>query len=212
MAIPLIGHGNVLGVPLDGVLEPHAFEPDERAFLLSVADQCAQALERSQLLDAERAQREAAQRAGGRVARLQAVTAALSRASTAEEVAAVLVTEAMGALGGSSCAVFMLHAAAGRPSPRCRCGNGEHRPRPPRYAAGRRAHPGRSRGAPRRAAVARDPGAARRELSGAAPLRAPPERMGALAALPLKIGECVLGAVTFGFDAARAFSPEKREP
>ena len=33
------------------------------------------------------------------------------------------------------------------------------------------------------------------------------ERMGALAALPLKIGECVLGAVTFGFDAARAFSP-----
>ncbi len=36
-------------------------------------------------------------------------------------------------------------------------------------------------------------------------------RMGALAALPLKVGECVVGAVSFGFDAPRAFSAEKRE-
>jgi PAS domain S-box-containing protein len=211
VAIPLIGHGNVLGVLSMVFSEPHAFEPDERAFLLSVADQCAQALERSQLLDAERAQREAAQRAGGRVARLQAVTAALSRASTAGEVAEVLVTEAMGALRGSSCAVFMLHASAGRLHLAAAVGMADTaRDRlatlpvdaPIPVAAVVRL------GEPLWLETQEQLVASFPELPRFAPYAA---RMGALAALPLKVGECVLGAVTFGFDAARAFSPEKRE-
>jgi len=212
VAMPLVAHERVLGVLSLGFGKPHAFDADERAFLLSVAEQCAQALERAQLLDSERAQREAAQRVGDRVARLQAVTAALSRASTAEEVAAVLVTQAMGALKGSSCAVFMIRANDGQQL----------------HLAAAEGVAGRDRDRLRRLALEAPVPvcvAARLgvplwletheqfatsfpELPRLAPHAA---QMGALAALPLKVGERILGAVTFGFEAPRAFSAEKRE-
>jgi PAS domain S-box-containing protein len=209
--VPLVGHGRVLGVFALVFAEPRAFDAEERAFFLSVAEQCAQALERAQLLDAERAQRAAAQRAGDRVARLQAITAALSRASTAEEVAAVLVDEAMAALKGSSCAVFMLRADDGQLHLAAAMGEADRErerlgtlpldvPIPVCVAA-------RS-GMPLWLETHEQFAASFPELPRFAPYTA---HMGALAALPLTVGDCVLGAVTFGFDAPRAFSTEKRE-
>ncbi|HSD19025.1 MAG TPA: PAS domain-containing protein, partial [Anaeromyxobacter sp.] len=212
-ALPLLAHGRVLGVLSLVFQEPRPFDPGERAFLLSIAEQCAQALERAQLLDAERAQREVAQRARDRVARLQAVTAALSRASTANEVACVLVTEAMGALAGTSCAVFLVEVGADGARLHLAAAKGWAETVSERIATlpldaplpvaevARRAEPLWLE--TQEQIVARFP-----ELPRFAPHAA---RMGALAALPLKVGECVVGAVTFGFDAPRGFSAEKRE-
>ena len=114
VALPLIAHGNVLGVLSLVFAEPRVFDLDERAFLVSVAEQCAQALERAQLLDAERAQRRSAQRVRDRLARLQAVTAALGRVSTVSEVAQVLVSQAKEALAASSSVAYVLDGAKAR--------------------------------------------------------------------------------------------------
>jgi anti-anti-sigma factor len=77
----------------------------ERTYLGTVAELCAQALERARLYEAERAARAAAQdarraaeRAAGRIERLQELTAALSESLTADEVAAVTVGQAADAL------------------------------------------------------------------------------------------------------------------
>ncbi len=67
----------------------HAFDAEERDFLLAVSRQCAQALERARLYEAQRAQTE-------RLALLQRATAALSAAATPREVAAVVFRELLG--------------------------------------------------------------------------------------------------------------------
>jgi len=93
--IPLRAEGRVFGVVGFGFFGPHRFPPEERAFALTLAEQCAQALERARLREEER-------RARQRAARLQAITAALSEASTAAEVARAAVTQGMEALGARS--------------------------------------------------------------------------------------------------------------
>ena len=65
---------------------PQAFDPEERAYLLAVSHQCAQALERARLYEAQRTQTD-------RLAALQRATAALSAAATPREVAAVVFRE-----------------------------------------------------------------------------------------------------------------------
>ncbi|WP_242340263.1 MULTISPECIES: PAS domain-containing protein [unclassified Anaeromyxobacter] len=213
VALPLIAGADrdVLGVLSLGFPEPRAFDPDERAFLLSVAEHCAQALERAQLLDAERAQRRSAQQARDRLQRLQAVTAALSGASTVSEVAAVLVSQAKEALGASSSVAYVLDAAAGRLHMAAAIGGAEQvrdrlatlpldAPLPGAAAA--------RGGEPIWIETAEQLLAAFPELPRYAPHAA---RMKALAALPLKLGDRVLGAVSFAFDAQRAFRREERE-
>ena len=65
---PLIVHGRVLGVLGAAFDAPQTFDEQERALALTVAQQCAQALERARLFEAERSARaeaEAANRAKG---------------------------------------------------------------------------------------------------------------------------------------------------
>ena len=66
--------------------------------------------ERARLLAAEQEARRAAERAAGRVARLQAVTAGLADARTVEDVAAVIVSEGAAGLAADSCALCLLTA------------------------------------------------------------------------------------------------------
>ncbi|ABS28091.1 multi-sensor signal transduction histidine kinase [Anaeromyxobacter sp. Fw109-5] len=211
VAMPLVGHGYVLGALSLGFAEPRAFGQDERDFLLAVAEQCAQALGRAQLLEAERTQRRRALQARDRLARLQAVTAALSRASTSSDVARVLVMQAKEALGASSSVAYLLDAAGVRLQFAAAVGGAE-------------AEHGRARLVPLDAPLPGAEAVRRGEpiwVEGAAQLSAQfPElprwaphtaRMHALVALPLKVGDRVLGVVNFGFDEPRVFDGEERE-
>ncbi|MEO6877783.1 MAG: PAS domain-containing sensor histidine kinase [Gemmatimonadaceae bacterium] len=66
MIAPLVGGGRLLGVLGAAFNAPHTFHADDRALLLTVAEQCGQALERSRLFEAEcaaRAEAETANRA-----------------------------------------------------------------------------------------------------------------------------------------------------
>jgi signal transduction histidine kinase/ActR/RegA family two-component response regulator len=59
-AVPLVAEGEALGVLVFSHPPPHAYDADDRAFHLTLAEHCAQALERARLLDAAQ---EAARRA-----------------------------------------------------------------------------------------------------------------------------------------------------
>ena len=84
-AVPLLAHGQALGALGLSFAEPRRFEPQDQAFLSAIADQCAQALDRARLLEAERAARLHA-------GRLLAITSAFSRALTPEEVSEVALS------------------------------------------------------------------------------------------------------------------------
>ena len=58
VALPLKLGERVLGAVSFGFDEPRAFQPEERELILAAAQQCAQALERARLFDAERRARE----------------------------------------------------------------------------------------------------------------------------------------------------------
>lgn len=73
-ALPLAGDGAILGAIALSFPSPRAFDRAERGWLTSVAELCAQALDRARLLDAEQAARrraEEAEEAARRTSRLQ---------------------------------------------------------------------------------------------------------------------------------------------
>jgi PAS domain S-box-containing protein len=76
------------------------FDEEERAFVLAVARQCAQALERARLYDAQR-------RLAARVATLQSATSELSAAATRAEVAAIVFRRLV-AVGAREAAILEL--------------------------------------------------------------------------------------------------------
>jgi serine phosphatase RsbU (regulator of sigma subunit) len=98
-ALPLMADGQTLGALRFSFDQPRLFDDDERRFALALAAQATQALERSSLYAAERAARDEAELAVARLGRLQAVTAALAVANDVEEVADVVVDQAMALLG-----------------------------------------------------------------------------------------------------------------
>lgn len=80
--LPLRIRGRCSGVIAFSFRHERGFGAEERRLLLLLAAQCSQALEHGRLFEAE-------SRARSRIGRMQEVTAAFSRASTAEEVAEV---------------------------------------------------------------------------------------------------------------------------
>jgi signal transduction histidine kinase len=92
-AIPLqAGGGDLQGVLGLGLRAPHHFEPSERAFLLSLAEQGALGIERARLLEALR-------REQARLALSQELTTALSSAHTVAEVAGAVFRQGLEAFG-----------------------------------------------------------------------------------------------------------------
>ncbi len=94
------------------------FSPNDREFMLALGRQCALALERTRLYDAERSLRESeqqtrrtAEQSAERIARLQAVTAALAAALTRDEVAEAIFREGILAVKADASAILLLNEA-----------------------------------------------------------------------------------------------------
>ena len=89
-ALPLMAGSAARGALLLSFGEPVQLSAEDRDWLVALAGQCAQALDRSRLYDDERRSRRRAER-------LQAMTAALTNALTQDEVAAVMLDQSVAA-------------------------------------------------------------------------------------------------------------------
>ncbi len=98
VSLPLRTPAGVRGALHLTFRRPRQLRDEERSWLQAAVSQCAQALERSRLFDAEQLLRQ-------RSDRLQHMTAALSNALTRTEVAKVVVDEIGAALGASATAL-----------------------------------------------------------------------------------------------------------
>ncbi|MDX6647956.1 MAG: hypothetical protein QOK40_3683 [Miltoncostaeaceae bacterium] len=108
VALPLTARGRLIGgVAFSFADDERPFGEEERAFIATLGEQCAQALERARLYQSESAARATAERAAGRLARLQRLTAALSRALTPSEVADVGLADVLAAAGASAGGLLM---------------------------------------------------------------------------------------------------------
>jgi len=107
-AVPLLVGERLLGALRFSFDTPRLFDPDERAFATALAGQTAQALDRSQLYDAERAARAAAEQVAGRLSRLQQVTAELTGAQSVEDIADIVVSHVADALGSPIASMSLL--------------------------------------------------------------------------------------------------------
>jgi anti-anti-sigma factor len=202
IAMPLGGDGTVLALsrPRDGETGPD--EEVDAGFLAAFAAQCAQALERASLHEAERSARH-------EVEALQAVTEGLAAAGDLQDVAKTIVREAILTFGAAAAGVRLLStdgttlrtiAVGGFDDPLARpVGASAVDDDVPTVAA--------LEGAAIFAEdaeqiVLRHPGAA--ELPQAWP------GLGALAALPLHLDDRIVGVLGLRFQGARSFSPGER--
>lgn len=109
-ALPLLYQGRLLGILGLYFAEEREFLADERDFLLTIARQCAIALERAQLYAAEQTARQRAEQTATWLARLQFVTASLSQAIAAYDVTKIIVDSGMTVLGAENGAIVLVTA------------------------------------------------------------------------------------------------------
>ena len=107
-AVPLVARGRILGALRFSFDEPRLFHESEREFVLALAGQAANALDRTELYAAERAARAAAEQLSARLTRLQQVTSELAGARDVEDIAEILVTHAADALEAQLALVMLL--------------------------------------------------------------------------------------------------------
>jgi serine phosphatase RsbU (regulator of sigma subunit)/anti-sigma regulatory factor (Ser/Thr protein kinase) len=110
VALPLKTVAGVRGALHLAFRRPRELGDDERRWLQTLVSQCAQALERSRLFDAELLLRQ-------RSERLQGLTAALSNALTRADVASVVVEEVAAAVGAEGAALVGISGERGSPMP-----------------------------------------------------------------------------------------------
>jgi signal transduction histidine kinase len=97
-AFPLMVGDRLIGAMTVSFEEPQLFDPDDRAFMITVARLTAEAIDRAGYFAAERARAD-------RLAGLQAVTAALSAVRTPQEVAGVVLGKGCEVLGAMAASV-----------------------------------------------------------------------------------------------------------
>ncbi len=90
-AVPMVGHGHLIGVLWAASGEEDRFGLDGPGILQVVADRLAAALDRIEFFERERAARRDAEQLATRIARIQRVTAELAATRSAGEVAAAVV-------------------------------------------------------------------------------------------------------------------------
>lgn len=109
IALPLIAFdGGLLGGIGFQLERGRALEPDDWAVARSLANHCAQALERSHLLEKERLARVMVERTAERTRRLQSITSRLSGALTAHEVADTVLEESATSVGAHTAAIWLV--------------------------------------------------------------------------------------------------------
>jgi PAS domain S-box-containing protein len=106
--VPLLSHGRPIGVMELSFATSRTFDDDDRELLRTLADQCAQALERAWLYRAERQARTAAERAVERTSHLQFLAAELAEALTPAQVAEVAVTQGTASISADAGALQLL--------------------------------------------------------------------------------------------------------
>lgn len=99
VGVPLIVHGRVVGVLQVGSTTPRRFNEDDVRLLQLVGDRVGSAIDNANLFEEEQRARIRAERAAGRLARMQTVTAALAGAATTADVASIVLDQGLGALG-----------------------------------------------------------------------------------------------------------------
>jgi GAF domain-containing protein/anti-sigma regulatory factor (Ser/Thr protein kinase) len=107
-AVPLVSRHRRLGALRFSFSEPRLFDEYERRFVLGLADQTAQAIDRALLYDAERGARERAESLAARLVRLQQVATELGDTRTVPEAARVVVTHAADSVGARLATVSLL--------------------------------------------------------------------------------------------------------
>jgi signal transduction histidine kinase/CheY-like chemotaxis protein len=108
--IPLQYGDRLLGRFMLYYREPHAFTEEELEVARLIAGYVAFAAERMKTIDAEHAARTRAEAAADRMACLHQVTAALSGSVTREQIAEVMVTHAVAAMGAEAGMLLMASA------------------------------------------------------------------------------------------------------
>jgi PAS domain S-box-containing protein len=106
--VPLHVQRRTIGVMALSFATPRAFDRDDRELLATLAGQCAQALERARLYEAERQARAEAEDAIGRTMRLQSLAAELAEALTPAQVAEVVVAHGMASIDADAGALQLL--------------------------------------------------------------------------------------------------------
>ncbi|HEX3049311.1 MAG TPA: GAF domain-containing protein [Aggregatilineaceae bacterium] len=107
--LPLWSGKKKLGGMLVSFPAPRSMDAAFRVLLTTIADYCAQTLDRARLYEEQIAAREEAERATRRITCIQTVTAALSDALTREQVAQIVVNQGIAVLGVQSGAFYSLH-------------------------------------------------------------------------------------------------------
>ncbi|HEY6057414.1 MAG TPA: GAF domain-containing protein, partial [Candidatus Limnocylindrales bacterium] len=110
--LPLLIDDRTIGVLALGLAGEGPFDEADKSYYLSIAQQCAQAIERARLFDAERAARAAAELAAGRQANLRAIGELVGRTVMPGDVIQVLLSEGIRAFGAVRGAVVLLEEDA----------------------------------------------------------------------------------------------------
>jgi GAF domain-containing protein/anti-sigma regulatory factor (Ser/Thr protein kinase) len=198
-ALPVVADGAPVGSLYVFYGEGRGPGPDERRLVSTIARQAAHALRRAELLEAAERDRE-------RAARLQRVTGALARAATPDEVARAIVRDAREALGADGALVYALS----------RDGDLE--------LLGQDGFPGGQQAAWARIALDVDAPVPEAVRGNAPVVLESPEAVraaypaldlsdvpaGAVAAVPLPLGDGPCGAILFAFDERRRLPGDER--
>jgi signal transduction histidine kinase len=198
MIVPLVGRGRLLGtLTLVRTDAERKYTEADLRLAEELAARAALEADNARLYGEERKAHQAAQRASGRMARLQAATAAFSRALTPAQVAEAIVREGGWLLGNRAGAVtlFAYEAAALEPDER-------RRPWIPLPA---------EVGAQVREAVWADSFQALQAAQPALAATLPGQIPGAVAVLPLTMEGRLMGVVAVRYDETRSFDTAERE-
>jgi signal transduction histidine kinase len=197
-ALPLM----VRGEPMGGVglawKRPHRFPPEERRFVLALVDQCAQAIDRARLLDAER-------RARVRLALSSELAAALATARTREDVVRVVFGAGLATFDATAAAYWdregdvRLRLLGCQGYPPLDCAPWREVPIDAVNPVAEAARTGEPIWLPAREAVEARYG-----------LGAVPRRARAVAVVPLSVAERSHGVLALFYDEAHAFDEEER--
>jgi len=207
IALPLTSGSIAYGGLNFGFAQERSFTEEERAFATTLAQQCALALERAGLIASERAARAEAEEAADRTARLQTVTANLAAAVTMNDVANAVIQYGISAAGAVGGVVCRMNESATEIDHVWALGYPEEGLEGFRRAALSIPLP------PRDVALTREPvfiTSAEEWLARYLPPQPGMTVAEAAAALPLLVGEKLVGIMVLRFDAARSFSAGDR--
>ncbi len=205
VAVPVLGRHRVIGVLHADSYELAHFGGRHVPLLALVADRIGAAIEQVRLFESEREARATAEASAARLERLQRVTAVLSRDLTAEEVAEVMLTELSEDIGGEAVS-YLIWLVEGD---RLRLlGRAETSP-----GAGPFADMSLDDPLPGPAVVRSGEAmwfSSRAEVTGFDALKDAEFGPGAIAVLPLRVGDEVIGALAVGYPRPRAFGHDER--